>query len=136
MPGEAQAAGDTVKNPYNQAEFEAAFLLAGFAYSEVVPIPNGYCSQSCCSDTPWFLFATEFGKIKIGWRKRVINIDWSDTPFRGRITKDDVTRGDDFTHAWGYGKAVTYLQELLGALRRHRRDSLREEASAIGLPCT
>ena len=39
-------------------------------------IPNEYCSGGCCSHRPWFLFDTPYGKIKIGWRKRVISISF------------------------------------------------------------
>ena len=116
--------------PHNQAKFEAVFLLAGMTHTDVFPIENGYCGNTCCPDKPWFLFRTEFGLIKIGWRKRVIDIDWSDTPYRGRVTDDDVTHEDNYVHAWGYGHAVTYLSNLQDCLRRKRRDDLRaEEAS-------
>jgi hypothetical protein len=113
----------------NEDKFRACFMLAAFEYSDVIPVQNGYCSQECCAGKPWFLFRTEFGCIQIGWRKRVIKIDWSDTPFRGgrEVTNDDVTMDDTYVHAWGYGKAVQYLDTLLQLLRMNRRDQLRAE---------
>ena len=42
-------------------------------------IPNEYCSRECCSNRPWFMFHTPIGDIKIGWRKRVISIQWQDS---------------------------------------------------------
>ena len=45
----------------------------------VEEIPNGYCNEPCCSRLPWFIVTTPVGHIKIGWRKRVINIDWTNT---------------------------------------------------------
>lgn len=42
-------------------------------------LPNGYCSRSCCEHLPWFQVTTRIGRIKIGWRKRVISIDYQET---------------------------------------------------------
>jgi hypothetical protein len=83
----------------------------------VEEIPNGYCSEWCCKHLPWFVVTTRLGRITIGWRKRVIQIDWKDS----KITKtamelfenEDVTKGDTYIHAWGYEKAKEYMQKLL-----------------------
>jgi hypothetical protein len=80
-------------------------------------ITNGYCSKWCCADRPWFVVTTSIGPITIGWRKRVLSIDWSDTS----VTKsaqdlfpgEDVTKGEKSIHAWGYGKARQYISVLL-----------------------
>jgi hypothetical protein len=59
----------------------------------------------------WLLLKTNIGLIKIGWRKRVIQIDWSDTKIE-MLIDDDVTKGKDFCHAWSYEKAIEYLNKL------------------------
>ena len=61
---------------------------------------------------PWWLVRTSRGLIKIGWRKRVINIDWSDTNLRVIVTPDDVTKSVVMVHAWSEEKAVEYLKAL------------------------
>lgn len=111
----------------SEQHFRAVFLLANMPFTDVFPIQNGYCSRDCCQDRPWFLFRTEHGLIKIGWRKRVIAIDWSDTGLRKVISKDDVTMSTYDIHAWGYGKAVTYLSILNDELLIFRRDELRKQ---------
>lgn len=80
-------------------------------------IPNEYCSCYHCKLTsPWFEVTTTKGIIKIGWRKKVINIDWSnmnrpdaDTLFPG----EDVTKHEKSIHAWGYEKAKEYINKIL-----------------------
>lgn len=80
-------------------------------------IPNEYCSQECCAHRPWFLFHTPIGDIKIGWRKRVINITFmaNFAPFEMKIFEDtNVTKyvdddGERTIHAWGKDKLYDYL---------------------------
>lgn len=97
---------------------ERADILACFPPGIAIyvkEIANGYYSESV---NPWFEVTTPKGIIQIGWRKRVINIDWSgldniihaDTLCNeGDIT----TRGISFIHAWGYEKAKEYLSTIL-----------------------
>ncbi|MCA8938234.1 MAG: hypothetical protein KDB07_00370 [Planctomycetes bacterium] len=54
--------------------------------------------------------------VRIGWRKRVVEIDWSDTPVRRLVGKDDVTKTETLIHAWSVGKVVEYLSELASEL--------------------
>lgn len=83
----------------------------------VEEIPNGYCRDYCCKHLPWFIVTTNVGRIKIGCRKRVIEIDWSDAP--GTKTADelfaseDVTKGERSIHAWGLPKAAEYVRAIL-----------------------
>lgn len=95
-----------------------ADLLACFPDSIYVEeIPNGYCSDWCCAHLPWFIVSTSIGRFKIGWRKRVINIDWTDTLCKKsgeEVLGDDeqVTRLERGTHAYGYAKAKEYIDKV------------------------
>lgn len=83
----------------------------------VEEIPNGYCSDYCCKHLHWFIITTNKGRIKIGWRKRVINIDWSDSIISENaetlFPSEDVTKFDKTIHAWGLEKAKEYIDKLL-----------------------
>lgn len=61
---------------------------------------------------PWWLVKTKYGLIQIGWRKRVISIDWLDTDIPALITQEDVTKSPTSVHAWTFVKALEYLTEL------------------------
>lgn len=82
----------------------------------VEEISNEYCSDWCCKHLPWFVVYNAFGPIKIGWRKRVINIDWSKTIIH--YTADElfpderVTKGDKYIHANNLEKAKEYITKL------------------------
>lgn len=80
-------------------------------------IPNGYCSEYCCKHLPWFIVTTNKGRIKIGWRKRVIHIEWTDTIIEDNaetlFSEEDVTKYGKVIHAWGYEKAKEYIDKLL-----------------------
>lgn len=91
----------------------------------VEPIPNGYCSQACCSQIPWYIITTAKGRIKIGWRKSVIHLEWTDSAIKGTAAeifpKEEAWRGyettayDKVIHAHGYEAATRYIQRLLNA---------------------
>ena len=74
--------------------------------------PDGPEFDTIRREQPWWLVWTPSGTIQMGWRKRVISIDWSDTTARTIVTKDDVTKQDTYVHAWSYAKAVEYLTAL------------------------
>lgn len=108
---------------------DAVLLLAGVEPVAVHEIANKYWPDNehyaeMRRNYPWWLVLTKAGPVVIGWRKRVISIDWSDTPVRKMVTGDDVTKGEDHVHAWGYGKAV----EHLGYLSPWLNESPAEEA--------
>lgn len=90
--------------------------LFGTAPILVEEIPNGYCPRWCCTQIPWYVITTKKGCITIGWRKRVININWEES-VAGKA--DDVfpnenpTKYDRTIHAWGYEKAQEYITKLL-----------------------
>lgn len=97
-------------------------------------LPNGYCHKECCEHIPWLKFHTSDGDIIIGWRKRVISIEWQENfkPFDMAVFNDEnVTKwiGDDNIykaipkgttetnvkrgiHAWGSDKAYEYLKKI------------------------
>jgi hypothetical protein len=97
-------------------EVKAILLLAGLQFSGINKIPNGYWPAHQNYDevreaNPWWVVHIEGeGVITIGWRKKVIHIDWSMTRRRGTVTEDDVTKDDSMVHAWGVIDAVKYLR--------------------------
>lgn len=106
-------------------KFRTIFKNAGFKSTWMQRLPNEYYPDG----EPWFNVTTEFGRIKIGWRTHVINIDWSviektlkasgKLPKQSIISlfeKEDVTKGDNFIHAWGWEKAQDYLSRICGLL--------------------
>jgi len=110
-----------------EKRFFEIFQKAGFQYTRLEAIPNEYCPCSKCA--PWFDVTTEIGEFRIGWRKRVINIEWKGLTW-GPILKaikrsaqnlglssvlfgkEDVTKGDTYIHAWGWDKATEYLRRI------------------------
>lgn len=61
---------------------------------------------------PGWLVKTEYGLIEIGWRKRVIHIDWSQTPVRVIVTPDNTTKSHNMVHAWSSADCLRYLSAL------------------------
>ena len=83
----------------------------------VEEIPNEYCSNYCCRQLPWFIITTKIGRFKIGWRKRVINIDWSDT-ICNKSAEDlfpeiNNTKGDKYIHAWSLEEAKEFINKIM-----------------------
>jgi hypothetical protein len=101
---------------------ESLFFLAGFEILSATQIPNDYwpmvgAYEEIRRDNPWFLVKTLYGDIKIGWRKRVISIEWDGCGVEAKVTEDDTTQDRFLVHAWSYHKAVEYLTALRAALR-------------------
>jgi hypothetical protein len=122
-----------------ETELRALFLLAGIPIVDAWKTENGYHGAVQPDDSaerivyllnhPWWLVMTEIGIVRIGWRKRVIAIDWSSTSLRKEITNDDVTKSDKDVHAWGYSKAVEYLTTWhRHAVHQHWREQNPEKA--------
>lgn len=92
------------------------FAKAGFDYIHVEAIDNEYCKESCCYKFPWAIVTTKKGRIKLGWRKRVINLDWSESDIKTKaevlFKEEGSTRGDQYIHCWGEDKAIEYLKKL------------------------
>jgi hypothetical protein len=96
-------------------EAESIMRLAGFEVSRVWELANGYWPDAADYDEirkPWWLFLTEIGPIQIGWRKRVLHIQWDACKVRAVVTDDDVTKETSLVHAWSPEKAITYLRQL------------------------
>lgn len=97
-------------------EVIALTVLSKIAHSGVHKTPNLYWPDHPNYDDmrekyPWWVIHVEGGGlITIGWRKRVICIDWSMTNRRGIVTEDDVTKDDTMVHAWTVDKALEYLR--------------------------
>ena len=87
-------------------------------------LPNGYCNQECCSHIPWFLFHTIDGDIIMGWRKRVISIEWQENyksfDMEEFFGAEDTTKweknGKRGIHAWGKDKTYEYLKKVLNTV--------------------
>jgi hypothetical protein len=100
-----------------KARFKEIFEKAGFKKVLIWSIKNEYCSCEVCA--PWFNVNTEFGTIKIGWRKRVINIDWGSLQKISSLFEDEgVTKGDNYIHAWSWEKAQEYLTKIYNLLSK------------------
>lgn len=102
----------------NEQQARALFLLAGIEVSKMHRLENQYWPESYVlerKNSPWWLAMTLAGPVTIGWRKRVISIDWEDTPVRVIVTSDDVTKDLTYVHAYSYAKAVEYLTALARA---------------------
>lgn len=103
-----------------EQHMKALFLLAGFEIKQHWELANQYWPNfpeyfDIRKAHPWWLVHTPQGMVTIGWRKRVISIDWSDTGVllnNPHITADSVTVDGTGVHAWSYVKAVEYLTEL------------------------
>ncbi len=85
----------------------------------VEEIPNGYCSSYCCKHLPWFVITTSIGRFEIGWRKRVLSIDWSKTIVKelgiNIFPNEKVTVGTDYIHAWSLEDAERYIANIFTA---------------------
>lgn len=114
----------------------ALFRMCGERPACYIRIPNEYCGteSDCdiCRGNPWWLVEIPgVGVLKLGWRKRVIEIDWSRTGVsvsQDRITEDNVTYHDRGSiHAWGYDKAIAHLMEVINCIRWEKINRQREQ---------
>jgi hypothetical protein len=107
---------ETDKRNDHAEELENLFKSAGFDPIYVKTINNEYCGKACCYKYPWIIVTTRKGNIKLGWRKSVMNLDWSDSDINvdgNEIFKyEKGTRGTNYIHCWGKDKAVEYLKKL------------------------
>jgi hypothetical protein len=83
---------------------------SGWGDSELIAIPNEYSTYE--KFEPWFLVKHPLGTLKIGWRKRVLQIDWSGTgiPIFDEFRDEKTTHNTTFIHAHNLEKAADYLK--------------------------
>lgn len=96
--------------------FEKIVQEAGVGKHYLTPTMNRYWNDK--NVDPWVVVHTAFGRIEIGWRKRVIQIDWADTKKNlGELfSKEGVTFAEEFVHAWGRDQAVKFLNRAWMAI--------------------
>ncbi len=119
--------------PFTEEHVRGLFLLASIPIKNMWETPNQYFKDldpAVAKTSKWFLVQTEYGIIMIGWRKRVLNIDWSGTPFRDFVTQDNVTSERTYVHAGHYDKALQYLANLWSNLQRQEFQAQEEKKKA------
>lgn len=98
-----------------EAKFGFAIEMAGYEGVQLIAVPNQYGSGDYLG--PWYEVRTSVGWITIGWRRRVIQIDWSQT---GRdlehLFEDAGTKAAHYVHAYDYRQASEYLERIRLAL--------------------
>ena len=110
-----------------EQEARALCTLAGIPVRAVFETPNKYW-RSNEPMGPWWVIVTPHGTFRMGWRKRVIEIDWSATGEKEvHVTDDDVTKGDFLVHAWDEGFAVRYLEALWAELHRRAEEKYKKQ---------
>ncbi len=130
---------------------EVAFTQAGFEIYKIYEAMNNYWPRvsayhELIVNTPWFLVLTDYGVIRIGNRKRVIEVDWDVTPnplsklsalplfeesdeakliYQPVVTvfrKAKVTHGPNLFHAWTYGQLCEFLTHVREEFERTAND--------------
>jgi hypothetical protein len=113
---------DAEKNRSKEREkLLSVFLLADIDVEKSWNIENGYYGR----EADWLLVKTDLGLITIGWRKRVISIDWAETGI-SYLVEDNVTKEETMCHAYSYDKAVRYLRGLKEAKPAQSKSSFLE----------
>jgi hypothetical protein len=110
----------------NEENVKALFSLAGIQVLKTKALIDGYGYSPKDSrffeNLPrcvWWFVKTPWGWVEIGQRKRVISIDWQDTPVRRVITVDDVTKDEYSIHAWSIAQTIRFLTLLMVELKKH-----------------
>lgn len=88
----------------------------------LLAVPNQYCSCKLCAS--WFKVNTIYGTgILTGWRKRVINIDWSawGYDFSYLFPEEKVTLDEEGIHADNEKKAIEYLSKIAEEIKANKQ---------------
>lgn len=84
----------------------------------VAEIPNRYWPSNAGYDsvrTPWLHVTTSVGTIVLGWRKRVLSIEWEGrwTATGAEIVQQpDTTHAEHMCHAWSWDDAEKCLRKI------------------------
>lgn len=113
----AQRIAENPQTAINAKEEKDQLLACFPEHIFVDEYPNGYLNNSYYfRHLPWFVVTTKLGRIKIGWRSRVINIDWSDSIIDETAEElfpdEDVTKIGKVIHAWSLEDAKRYIETL------------------------
>jgi hypothetical protein len=97
-----------------RAELTGVVRKAGMAH-ELLDVPNLYGSEQYAG--PWLTMITDkLGRVTLGWRKRVIAIEWERGPDGDVVFADEpVTKARGLVHAWTPDDATNYLRRLMEA---------------------
>lgn len=118
-------------NPERDALIDSLVELAidtlGVSYFEVIENEYWHSGSRAAWLSPWVIVHTSKGPIKIGWRKRVIVLDWSESLIKAKaevlFATEDVTKCDGLMHCWSLEKAKEYLTVLARQETPYRVDS-------------
>lgn len=132
-----------------EENLKSLFTIAGLPILRHWELPNQYWPRpklekgrehefiryhALREEFPWWLVRTPFGMIQIGWRKKVIEINWHDTGLAAiDLTTDDVTKFDYLVHAWSELDAVKYLTALRVRLTQREAQLGADAARALQL---
>ena len=100
-------------------EKEGIISLFGDNLIYVEEIPNQYYGDSDPYGKmfPWFRITTKVGHFVIGWRKRVIEINWKDTKCKisanSLFPDENVIKIDNTIHAWSLEDAKKYIKSAI-----------------------
>lgn len=100
-----------------QEEIRSILDRSEIPYEKMVAIPNRYHpNPDPVYYAPWFMVHTPKGRILIGWRKRVISIDWSRSNLVAQgsevVDNPDVTHWAKGVHCYGDERAIEALRRL------------------------
>jgi hypothetical protein len=102
-----------------QRQQEERAALVGL-FSEpiyVAELPNGYSDHWSSKCYPWFEITTTKGRFKVGWRKRVIYVEWMKEVCEKTAAQlfpdEDVTKDGRMIHAWSIEDAKRYVARVL-----------------------
>lgn len=99
-----------------EQKFREALKEAGWEIYWLKAVENKYGSVSY--NGPWFEVLTPHGRIRLGWRKRVIDLGFEHpvVDFRNILAEDvneGVTVAKDYVHCWSYDALKKNLSEIL-----------------------
>lgn len=111
------AASATFKQDAEDERKSLLGLFPGRIFVET--IPNGYSPDWAHRHLPWFIVTTGIGRFKVGWRKRVIHLEWTETvdtkDAEELFSGENVTMDRKMIHAWSLDKARQYIETIMAS---------------------